>query len=103
MMSTAAKYGGLILAPLVWAANTQLGQVLPYVDCSRHMHWSILTSSVAILLALASAAMPQAGSRPEEARTGLFLRHLSVLVGLVFAFALFLQGGAGWLLNVCQH
>ncbi len=102
-MATAAKYGGLILAPLVWAGNTQLGQMLPYVDCSRHSHWSVLTSSVSILLALASAAIARAGSTPEEARTGLFLRHLSVLVGLAIAFALFLQGGAAWLLNVCEH
>lgn len=103
MMTTAAKYGGLILAPLVWAGNTQLGQLLPYVDCSRHTYWSVLTSSVAILLVLASAAIPQARSTAEEARTGLFLRHLSVLVGLAFAFALFLQGGAVWLLDVCEH
>lgn len=102
-MTTAAKYGGLILAPFIWAINTQLGQILPYVDCSRHTYWSLLTSSFAILLALASAAIPQAGSTPEEARTGLFLRHLSVLVGLVFAFALFLQGGAAWLVDACEH
>lgn len=99
MMTKAARYGGLILAPLVWAINTQLGQILPYVDCSRRTHWSILTSFVAILLAVA----PQAGSMREEPRTGLFIRHLSILVELVFAFALFLQGGAAWLLNACEH
>ncbi|MDK4743679.1 hypothetical protein PH547_33055 [Rhizobium sp. CNPSo 3464] len=103
MMTAAAKYGGLIFAPLVWAINTQLGQILPYVDCSRRMHWSLVASSVAILLAVASSLAPQIGSKPEEARTGLFIRHLSVLVGLVFAFALVLQGGAAWLLNACEH
>ncbi|AVA23678.1 hypothetical protein NXC24_PA00030 (plasmid) [Rhizobium sp. NXC24] len=102
-MTAAAKYGGLIFAPVVWAINTQLGQILPYVDCSHRMHWSLLASSVAVLLALASTVVPQAGSRPKEARTGLFIRHLSVLVGLVFAVALVLQGGAAWLLNACEH
>ncbi|WP_168879010.1 hypothetical protein [Rhizobium sp. P28RR-XV] len=103
MMTTAAKYGGLILAPSIWAIDTQLSQILPYVDCSRHTHWTLLTSVLAVPLALASALAPQAGLTPPAARTGQFIRHLSILIGLVFAFALFLQGGAAWLLDACEH
>jgi len=102
-MTTAARYGGLILAPLSWAVNTQLGQILPYSDCSEKMPSTELASAAAILLAIGSASFSRVGRASMKARTALFLSELSFLTGLIFAFALILQGVGSWLIDACQR
>ncbi|MEZ2224012.1 hypothetical protein [Rhizobium sp. RCC_161_2] len=103
MMKIAARYGGLTIAPLVWAINTQLGLILPHVDCHSRARWSVVASAGAVFLVMVSVAVSGAGSMSGEPRTRLFVRYLSIVTGLVFAFALILQGEAAWLFYACEH
>jgi hypothetical protein len=95
------RYAGLIGAPLVWAINMQLGQVLPYLDCQTRVSWSAIVTALAMLIALAGAGISYAGTAKAESDTRVFLRRISVLTALAFAFALFLQGAATLLLDAC--
>ncbi|MCA1408746.1 hypothetical protein I6F26_08255 [Ensifer sp. IC3342] len=101
-MSTGiAKYAGLLLAPGAWAINTQLGQILPYVDCGAGVSWSTVASFVAVAVAFAGTVVSHARFGPSEARTNLFVAKLNVLAGLAFVFALLMQGAAAMLLDPC--
>ncbi|MDQ0562508.1 hypothetical protein QO004_004313 [Rhizobium mesoamericanum] len=102
-MMTTARYAGLVLAPAIWAINMQLGLVLPYADCGSKMSLTVLGCLVAILLAIGSALISRSGRASTSARTTLFLCDLSFLTGLIFAFALILQGVGSWLLDACQR
>ncbi|MCZ4091332.1 hypothetical protein [Sinorhizobium psoraleae] len=96
-----AKYAGLLLAPGAWAINTELAQILPYVDCGAGTSWSVVASFGAAILALAGALVSHRRFAQSEPRTKLFIARLNVLVGLAFAFALLLQGAATMLLDPC--
>ncbi|MBP1884312.1 hypothetical protein [Sinorhizobium mexicanum] len=101
-MSTGiAKYAGLLLAPGAWAINTQLGQILPYIDCGAGVSWSVIASFGAVALALLGTVVSQARLGPSEPRANRFIARLNVLAGLAFAFAVFLQGAAAMLLDPC--
>ncbi|MCA1439504.1 hypothetical protein I6F07_04565 [Ensifer sp. IC4062] len=101
-MSTGiAKYAGLLFAPGAWAINTQLGQILPYIDCGAGASWSTVASFGAVALALLGTAASHARIGPGESRANLFVVKLSVLAGLAFAFAILLQGAAAVLLDPC--
>lgn len=102
MKPDATKSGGLLVAPAVWAINTQLGLMLPYADCGSASHGSIILSFAAFLMAAASALISFRG-HAHASRTSLFIMRLSVLVGLAFAFALILQGAATLLINPCER
>ena len=95
------RYAGLMGAPLVWAINMQLGQMLPYVDCQRRVSWSAIATALATLAALASAGISYAGATETESEPRMFLRRIGILTALAFAFALFLQGAATLLLDPC--
>lgn len=101
MIRQAARYGGLIVPPALWAAQTQLGLLLPHVDCRDNSAWSLAASLCAIALMLACAWVSHRMARQTQARMPAFLGELSFLVGLAFAFASLLQGAAAWLLDPC--
>jgi hypothetical protein len=101
-------WSGLWLASLVWAVNMQLGQILPYLDCRSHAHASALASfaaaAVAALSAVTSwrvAARPAAANPPRD--TFYFIGATSALAGLVFTFALSMQGIAAMVLSGCER
>jgi hypothetical protein len=103
MSSAFARYAGLIWAPLLWAANTQIGLILPHVDCRQH---ALLTATVAwwaVMLALGAAFLSHAMREATASRIQIFLGWMSVLSGLVFSLALAYQGAASLLLNVCEY
>lgn len=103
MMTSMLRVGGLVLAPTVWALNTQLGQILPYPDCHTGSHWSAIASFAAALLALGSGLAPHLVDRGVESRMRLFTRYVGSLAALAFAFALALQGTASLLLGPCAR
>ena len=103
MTSTIARYVGLFLPPAAWAVNTQLGQVLPYVDC-RGESWLAAAGS------LACAAVAGAGTvlsfrdwQAGRSRSGLFSSLIGWLSGAAFAFAILQQAAAAIVISACEH
>jgi hypothetical protein len=100
-------WAGLWVAPLVWAVNMQLGQILPYVDCNSQLHTSAVVSligaTIAALSGLASWRSARKSSAHEFGETASFAGMLSSLAALVFTFALVLQGIASMVLTGCER
>ena len=92
---------GLIVAPALWAVSTQMGEILPYLDCHAHVRWSAWMTLCAAMLALLSGGMSWRSSRSGELH--VFVGRLCALASLVFAFALLLQTGAGFMLSGCER
>ena len=104
---------GLIGPPALWAVNTQLGQVLPYVECSAYLKWAAMSSFPAAALSLAAGFVSWRVTRRNgsDAELGItpypvsfgFVGALSALNGGVFAFALVLQGLSSLVLSGCER
>lgn len=103
MSSRWRDWSGLIGAPLFWAVATQLGQVLPWIDCQSRMSWSLAATAVAILAALSSATISWVGASQVGPQTHRFISNVSVFVALAIAFALFLQGAATLMIDACDR
>ena len=99
---------GLALASAAWAINTQLGEILPYLDCRQHARYSALASLGGLLLACVAAVLSwrattrAKNTEPFTATSG-FIGAMSALSALVFAFAIFLQGIASLVLSGCER
>jgi hypothetical protein len=99
---------GLAVASAAWAASTQLGEILPYLDCQHQAPFSALASVSGLLLAAAAAALSwraskrAAGAAPLTAISA-FIGALSALSALIFAFALSMQGVASLVLSGCER
>jgi hypothetical protein len=100
---------GLVAAPSIWAVNMQLGQILPYLQCSQGTPL-LLIVSLAGLLAAGFATMLSwrvtangPSLRPESASVRTFVATLSGLLGAVFLFALALQVIASMVLTGCER
>jgi hypothetical protein len=103
MSSAFARYAGLIWAPFLWAADTQIGLILPHVDCRQHALLTATVAWVAVVLALGSTLLSHAMREATPSRLQVFLGWMSVLSGLVFSLALAYQGAASLLLNACER
>jgi hypothetical protein len=95
--------GGLVLAPLAWAICTQLGQVLPYMDCQSGTPWSVMATVLLALLAALGAVAPLVARGSPQSGTEKFIATISILAGSAFAFALALQAAATFIINPCQN
>jgi hypothetical protein len=104
---------GLIVGPALWAANTQLGQVLPELSCSSGVPFAAL-ASLAAALATASAAYISwcsVGSRmnsgparvPAYPCSTVFVGRLGGLNSAIFAFALVLQAMPALVFTGCER
>ncbi|NOJ42180.1 hypothetical protein [Bradyrhizobium australiense] len=99
---------GLSIAPAVWIVNTQLGQILPYLDCQHQTAYSAIASfagAVASCVAAAiswRAAQRVSVSEPSPTEPS-FVGSMSALSALLFAFALLMQGAASLVLSGCQR
>jgi hypothetical protein len=92
---------GWIAGPALWATSTQLGLVLPDHDCGSHVRFNGIAALLACVLAFVGALLSwRAGT---AGRTGAFSARLAILLNLVFAFALLLQTGAGFMLSGCER
>jgi hypothetical protein len=112
LRSGLAPSAGLVVPPLLWAANTQAGQILPYVECGT-LKITAATSFLAAALSLGVAYLswatvhrpPSEGSLEgalSPASSG-FVGLLSGLNGALFAFALLLQGLSSMVLTGCER
>jgi hypothetical protein len=91
---------GLIAAGLFWAVNLQLGEMLPELQCRYRIAILGLTSIIAAAVSLLSGYVSWRSSSPGGA--GWFWSRLCALAALLFAFALLLQGAAGFMLSGCE-
>lgn len=104
--STPLHWSGLLIASALWMTNTQLGQILPYLDCQHQARYSAVISFVGAAVAfLAGAISWRSIGHVEvpERRMWSFVGSISVLAALVFAFALSMQGLAGLVLSGCER
>jgi hypothetical protein len=103
-----AASAGLIIAPAIWAADMQAGQILPYPACHLQTPFTAILSFTSLILALASgyvswrARQAIAPGAPESGSLR-FIAALGYLAALIFAFALLLQGIAGIMLTGCEQ
>jgi hypothetical protein len=104
---TPLHWSGLLVASTLWMINTQLGQLLPYLDCEHHARYSAIISFVGAAASCLAGAISWRSiglaETSEPRRTWLFVGSMSVLAALVFAFALSMQGLAGLVLNGCER
>jgi hypothetical protein len=100
---------GLWLAPLVWAVNMQLGQLLPELDCRAHVKLSAITSFTAAAIAALTTVVSWRSGKRFNTESGLpgdtmnFIAVTSALAALLFTFALGLQGIAAMVLSGCER
>jgi hypothetical protein len=101
-------FAGLLIAPTAWAINTQLGEILPYIDCRQQGRFSALGSFFALAAASLAGAISWGWVRHARATSSLtsvssFTASLGALSALIFAFALSLQGIAALVLSGCER
>jgi hypothetical protein len=102
-MKTWMPLSSVMAGAALWVSTTQLGLILPALDCVRRSRWTLslnlaaffATIAIALLLGL---AIPRSNAPVKPA--GIVVALGTVLV---FAFAIMLQGAASVLLNACQH
>jgi hypothetical protein len=99
---------GLLIAAAAWAINTQLGEILPYVDCRNQSRWSAVLSFVGVACAcIAGAASWRWANHARLAAplkaTSTFIASMGALSAPVFAFALTMQGMASLVLSGCER
>ncbi len=96
---------GLWIPPLLWATSLQLGQILPYVDCTAPSRSTTATAFSAMALTLIAGALSwHSAARLGEDR--LVLHSLAVIATMsaaVFAYAIALQAGATLVLSGCER
>ena len=98
-------WAGLVIGPAAWAANTQLGQMLPYPECGAGFRFILPLSVLAVLLSLLGSGLSWRASSFRQRDAGMlgFLGSLGALTGLLVAFALLLQGLASVLVSACAR
>lgn len=99
---------GSLVASTVWAINMQLGQILPYADCTRQSHWSAIVSFIGVGAAVLTGAISwrwaeQARINAPLTDTSRFVAWISALSALLFAFAMLMQGIASLVLSGCER
>lgn len=94
---------GLSVGALMWAANTQLGEILPYPQCHTGTALLALVSLAMGLLSIAAALMSWRSRKPAEAAVDTFLARLGIMAGLLFALAIALQGAASLVFTGCER
>jgi hypothetical protein len=99
-------WAGLVIGGIAWAANTQIGEILPMTDCIGQRHLSAIISFAGALIVLAAGGLSwRLDGRPSvgDDRSLPFASQLSVLSALVFTFALLMQGAASLVLSGCER
>jgi hypothetical protein len=103
---------GLVVPPLLWAANTQAGQILPYAECGSFKitaATSFLAAALSLIVAYLSWLTVSRGPSEGSLEVTLFpasssfIGLLGSLNGALFAFALLLQGLSSVVLTGCER
>jgi len=101
----APALAGLVVGPVLWAINTQLGQILPYPECRTGFLSSVLVSGIAALLSLGAAFLSWRVSSLRGRGAGVtgFLGSLGAMMGPLIAFALLSQAVSTLVISPCAH
>jgi hypothetical protein len=108
IQSTLSILAGLLIASGVWAINMQLGQILPYIDCTQQSRWSPILSLIGVAAAVLAGAISWRSTQNARiaaplTRPSRFIAGISALSALIFAFALSMQGIASLVLGGCER
>jgi hypothetical protein len=93
---------GLLVGPALWVASTQAGQILPYLSCGASWPPLAFVAFPGALGSLLAAVLSWRASASAPAARA-FLGRVSALSGLVFAYALGLQGLSALMLSACER
>ena len=101
----------LLVAPVCWATNMQLSQMLPQMDCRSGLHTSAVAPLAAAVLTLGAVYVSWRSTGPEPDVWGesaypairRFAAILGCFAGAIFAYALLLQALSGVLLTGCER
>jgi hypothetical protein len=102
MINNWLRYSGLAVPPLAWAGGTQLGQVMPYVDCQQHVSWTSALCGLLLFVSIAGIAASRLFTA-EPTGTGRFVVKTGFMIAWTFVVALTLQGVSPMLLDPCQR
>jgi hypothetical protein len=94
---------GLSVGGFVWATNTQLGEILPYPQCRTGLALLAIASLVVAAMSIGAALLSWQARKPDAAAVDVFLARLGLMAGLLFAFAVALQGAAALVLTGCER
>lgn len=92
-----------LAAPLAWAVNMQLSQILPYADCVKPVPSLTIVSMAALVIGVAGAMASRVAMRTTERTTVRFLAGLGAGSAAMFVFALALQLAATLVISGCQR
>lgn len=92
---------GLLVSPALWVANSQAGLILPPLECHAELGLAPIASFVLALVSAMSASCSFAVIGGTAPRLRRFIALASGLAGLVFTYALLLQGAASVLVDRC--
>ncbi len=102
MTTLPARFAGFAIAPMAWALTTQLGQILPYADCSARTNWTLAVCAAAAGGSVGGALFAANRWRSWSDSQRKF-GQTALAITAVFVFALFLQGAAPLLLSPCAR
>jgi hypothetical protein len=107
------EWAGLALGPAAWGLSTQANYSLARWSCTASLRPIPPSTFVLVLIALAGAAMSwrawyvAGASRSillqDDGRPASFLALLSMLVALLFAAVILMQGAAALILTGCER
>ena len=103
MSTRSLQFASLFVPVIVWATGTQLSQILPHVDCLSQSHWTLFASIASVFTAMAFVAAGLWYSQSGRGRAGATLGYICGFAGLLFIFALALQGAASMLVFTCER
>lgn len=101
--SGAAAWAGLVAGPAFWAANMQLGLILPQTECGGFRYATFATLLGAGLALLGAGLSYRASSLRGARGPHGFLGSAGALAGLFFTFALLLQAASTLVLTGCER
>jgi hypothetical protein len=104
---------GIFAGPAAWLVNTQLGYALVPWICAHKVQLVPVVALGALLISLAGAflswrAWATASAEPTPDRSGggrphRFVAGVGILVALLFALVILVQGSAGFVLQGCER
>jgi hypothetical protein len=101
MKTAIIQYAALLVPVGLWGLTTQLGQIVPSVDCDRNTDLALTACLLAVIVSLSAVGVGAMASKPKNGRGAVQFGIMCWCGGLLFSFAIFLQGAAALLISPC--